>query len=78
MNENALQIQPDAQIARYQEQNVSMVQQLAQAQIQSAYIMAERHPRDWDVAEQKILKAVSYTHLQYRSAASRRRGRFAI
>jgi hypothetical protein len=44
------------QIPEYTEQNVSMVQQLAQAQIQSAYIMAERHPRDWDAAEQLILK----------------------
>lgn len=55
MNENALATQPPA-LPAYSEQNVSMVQQLAQAQIQSAYIMAERHPRDWDVAEQKILK----------------------
>jgi len=55
MTDNALQVQQPA-LPAYSEQNVSMVQQLAQAQIQSAYIMAERHPRDWDVAEQKILK----------------------
>lgn len=51
----ALDIQKAA-IPEYAEQNVSMVQQLAQAQIQSAYIMAERHPRDWDVVEQQVLK----------------------
>ena len=55
MNENALEVQKPA-LPAYSEQNVSMVQQLAQAQIQSAYIMAERHPRDWDAAEQQILK----------------------
>src|ERR1700721_3216345 len=55
MTENALKIQHPA-IPAYSEQNVSMVQQLAQAQIQSAYIMAERHPRDWDAAEQQVLK----------------------
>jgi hypothetical protein len=43
-------------LAEYTEQNVSMVQQLAQAQIQSAYVMSERHPRDFDVIEAKILK----------------------
>ena len=52
---NALKVQTPA-LPAYSEQNVSMVQQLAQAQIQSAYIMAERHPRDWDAAEQQILK----------------------
>ncbi len=52
---NALEVQAPA-LPAYSEQNVSMVQQLAQAQIQSAYIMAERHPRDWDAAEQQILK----------------------
>ena len=52
---NALEVQPPA-LPAYSEQNVSMVQQLAQAQIQSAYIMAERHPRDWDAAEQQVLK----------------------
>ena len=56
MTDNALEVQPPKQLAEYQEQNVSMVQQLAQAQIQSAYIMAERHPRDWDAAEQQVLK----------------------
>ena len=55
MTDNALEVQQPT-LPAYSEQNVSMVQQLAQAQIQSAYIMAERHPRDWDVAEQKILK----------------------
>lgn len=52
---NSLEVVPQ-QAPEYVEQNVSMVQQLAQAQIQSAYIMAERHPRDFDVIEQKILK----------------------
>jgi len=55
MTDNALEVQQPA-IPAYSEQNVSMVQQLAQAQIQSAYIMAERHPRDWDAAEQQVLK----------------------
>jgi hypothetical protein len=54
MNEpTALEVQKPAQFV---EQNVSMVQQVAQAQIQSAYVWAERHPRDWDVIEQQILK----------------------
>ncbi len=55
----ALLLPQDAKIQRdaeFAEQNVSMVQQIAQAQIQSAYIWAERHPRDWDVIEQQILK----------------------
>lgn len=56
MADNALVELQRPALPEYSEQNVSMVQQLAQAQIQSAYIMAERHPRDWDVAEQKILK----------------------
>jgi hypothetical protein len=43
---NALEIHPPAQLAQYQEQNVSMVQQYATARIQSAYTMALRNPRD--------------------------------
>ena len=46
MNDNALEVQPPAQLAQYQEQNVSMVQQYATARIQSAYTMALRNPRD--------------------------------
>ena len=51
----ALEVQ-SKEMPEFTEQNVSMVQQIAQAQIQSAYIWAERHPRDWDVIEQQILK----------------------
>lgn len=50
----ALEVQTP--VVEFQEQSISMVQQIAQAQIQSAYVWAERHPRDWDVIEQQILK----------------------
>jgi hypothetical protein len=43
---NALEIQKPTQLAAYNEQNVSMVQQYATARIQSAYTMALRNPRD--------------------------------
>jgi len=41
------------------EHSTAMVQQMAQAQIQSAYVWAERHPRDWDVVEQRSMKECS-------------------
>ena len=60
MNEpsNALEVQPDARVAQYQEQNVSMVQQYAIARIQSAYTMALRNPRDLriEMIRQNVLR----------------------
>ena len=58
MNDNALEVQPPAQLAQYQEQNVSMVQQYATARIQSAYTMALRNPRDLriEMIRQNVLR----------------------
>ena len=55
MPDNALEVQPPKQLAEYQEQNVSMVQQRERAKIESRYIMATRFPRDIEVVRQKML-----------------------
>lgn len=52
---NGLEVVPQ-QTAEYVEQNVSMVQQLATAQIQSRYMMAARFPRNIDQVRQEMLK----------------------
>ena len=56
MTDNALEVQPPKQLAEYQEQNVSMVQQYATARIQSAYSVALARPRDVDAVRQNVLK----------------------
>lgn len=52
---NGLEVVPP-QAPEYVEQNVSMVQQLATAQIQSRYMMAARFPRNIDQVRQEMLK----------------------
>lgn len=56
MPDNALEFQPNTQLAQYQEQNVSMVQQYATARIQSAYSVALARPRDIDAVRQNVLR----------------------
>ena len=56
MNDNAIEVSPPAQLAQYQEQNVSMVQQYATARIQSAYSVALARPRDIDTIRQNVLR----------------------
>ena len=59
MSSNALDLQPPAQPPEYVEQNVSMVQQYAQARIQSAYTMAVRFPRNIELVRQEVLRECS-------------------
>ena len=56
MADNALELKPPSQLAEYQEQNVSMVQQYATARIQSAYQVALARPRDVDAIRQNVLR----------------------
>lgn len=56
---NGLEVVPPMQMAEYQEQSASMVQQREKAKIESRYIMALRAPRDLDVVRQKMLRECS-------------------
>ena len=55
----ALELQPDNRLAQFSEQNVSMMQQLATAQIQSRYQIAVRFPRDIERVRQEMLRECS-------------------
>ena len=60
MNEStAIELQPNNQLAEYQEQSASMVQQREKAKIESRYIMALRAPRDLEVVRQRMLRECS-------------------
>ena len=55
----ALEVQPPAMLAEYQEQSASMVQQREKAKIESRYIMALRAPRDLEVVRQRMIRECS-------------------
>lgn len=48
-----------AAVATTEHGGTTMMQQMAQSQIQAAYIWAERNPRDWDVIESRAMKECS-------------------
>jgi hypothetical protein len=58
MASNALELAPPP-VQSYVEQNVSMVQQYAQARIQSAYTVADSRPRNIEVIRQGVLRECS-------------------
>lgn len=53
---NALEVQPNAQLAQFAEQNASMMQQMATAQIQSRYAIAMRFPRNVEQVRQDMIR----------------------